>query len=1092
MMTIFLKHYSNRGTLALIILGMALLLGACGGDSSKNATGDGKPGVKPVLVTGPVPDVTEADLNNVPDHEPFTFKQTPNRFYDVTVLPDGRVVGTGKMEASEIGRLFSATPEATGFNLLTPNGVSGGKFSYPRNTAIYLKDTSLFSIDSKVPVKISGNEVVEEFWLSASEEKVFFIANNINQEVLNEVTGNYDYIERNQLFMVDLATGTRVQLGANNPNSYVIYNDDRNSTFIHAARPRLLPDESRVVYVVSNESSGKIELRTVNINGSDDIVLHGDVVPGLGNVESVEDFSDIENIFVYTFSPDSSKIVYGVTSSSGMELFSVTPLGANNVKIVSVHATDDSAELNMLFVSQSKRSIDITADSLHLLFLGSKNELVLGGKNVTSTPALYSVQLAGTNLIKLSHDEEVSGFTLSSSPQSENVIYGANGIFSVPVSGGASTQLSNGISIYNINELMLADNDQAIIYTASDDLSTANIRLYMTKPDGSSTLNLSGLPSSNSGLKRLYKRETFMLSPMSEYVVYRTYLEQKQGEALYAIKLDGTDRVKVTPDTLNLRSKGAQMGGFFNKKFYFIYNKNNAFFSELYSFNLNDNAVTNMSAIWPAFVTEDALPFSWQQSVTGLVQSFQTSGSGFVDVALQVINTNAECRIAILENTFVNSGSENMIMESSGNYLYYTVRSSTKTGLYRISTDTCDVVTIDEGDVDRVARIKLSPDEANISYTAFADGGTNLFATAIDGTNTRLLSSADILGRVKSINQGAFSISPDSNRVIYWADQETAGIYELYSATMDGSVISKINGSLFPGGEVFTAIFSKFTPEISTDNKWVVYKAQQDSLEYQLYKSQLDGSENTLLSGDIVDSKIYFNNTFEVSKITQDGSKVVYLTRDNTSNSIGIHVTNLEGIPSSTKLTPTFQQGGGVAGRNSAYEFSLTSDSLAVVYFAQENSELPWEMFAVKLNGTGLVKLNSPTVSGRIISYRITGDNRSVVFFAKAGDTDVVGLYVSHLDGSGNILLQNNVSIRHNSRVKPVLTDDGHVVFRAIIGDVDGIYVKSLTGGAETLIFAVPEGRRIEAIFLTANNEITLFGDLRQFGVDEKFSFDLN
>ncbi len=1086
MATIFLNHHSNRGILAFIILGVVVLLGACDGGSSGNTT------VKPVSVTGPVPDVTEADLSNVPDHEPFTFKQTPSQFYDIKVLPDGRVVGTGELEASEIGRLFSATPEVAGFNLLTPNGVSGGRFSYPRNTAIYQKDTSLFSIDSKVPVKISGNEVVEEFWLSASEEKVFFIANSTSQEVLNEVTGNYDYVERNQLFVVDVATGMRVQLGANNPNSYVIYNDDRNSTFIHAARPRLLPDESRIVYVVSNESSGKIELRTVNVDGSDDIVLHGDVVPGLGSVEDAEESGDLHNIFIYAFSPDSSKIVYGVTSDSGMELFSVTPFGENNIKIVSAHEADDSAELNILFVSQSKHSIDITADSSHLLFLGGKSEPALGGKNEQNTQALYSVQLDGVNLVKLSQTEKVSGFTLPSSPQRKIVIYGANGIFSVPVSGGTPTQLSNGTSTYNVDELMLADNDQAIIYTANDDLSTANIRLYITKLDGSLTLNLSGLPSNNSGLKRLNKKETFMLSPMSEYVVYRTYLEQKQGEALYAVKLDGTDRVKMTPDTLSFRVNRAQMGGFFNKKFYFVYNRNNTVFAELYSFDLNDNVVTNMSATWPAFVTEDALSFSWQQNVTGLVQSFQTNGSGFVNVALQVISSNAECRIAILENTSIYPGPENMIMAPSGNHFYYIASSLEKAGFYRISTNTCDVARINEGDVDRVARIKLSPDEANISYTAFADGGTNLFATAINGTSIRLLSSADILGRVKRINQGAFSISPDSNRVIYWADQETAGVYELYSAAMDGSVVDKINGSLFPGGEVFTAIFSKFTPEISTDNKWVVYKAQQDSLEYQLYKSRLDGSENTLLSGDIVDSRIYFNNRLDVSKVTQDGSKVVYLTRDNINNSVGIHVANLEGVPSSTKLTPTFQQGGGVAGNSSSYEFSLTSDSLAVVYFAQESSESPWDMFVVKLNGTGLIKLNPPAVSGKIISYRITEDNHSVVFFAKTGDADIVELYVSHLDGSGNMLLHDNVSsVRRNSRAKPMLTNDGRVVFRAIIGGVDGIYVKSLTGGTETLVFAVPEERRIEAMFLTANNKVTVFGDLRQFGVGEKFSFDL-
>jgi len=41
------------------------------------------------------------------------------------------------------------------------------------------------------------------------------------------------------------------------------------------------------------------------------------------------------------------------------------------------------------------------------------------------------------------------------------------------------------------------------------------------------------------------------------------------------------------------------------------------------------------------------------------------------------------------------------------------------------------------------------------------------------------------------------------------------------------------------------------------------------------------------------------------------------------------------------------------------------------------------------------------------------------------------------------------------------------------------------------LIFEVPEERSIQDMFLTGNSQLNIFGDLRQFGVIEKFSFDL-
>jgi len=47
------------------------------------------------------------------------------------------------------------------------------------------------------------------------------------------------------------------------------------------------------------------------------------------------------------------------------------------------------------------------------------------------------------------------------------------------------------------------------------------------------------------------------------------------------------------------------------------------------------------------------------------------------------------------------------------------------------------------------------------------------------------------------------------------------------------------------------------------------------------------------------------------------------------------------------------------------------------------------------------------------------------------------------------------------------------------------------TDGEATLIFEVPEGRRVQNMLLTEDNKINIFGDFRQFGVNEKFSFDI-
>ena len=49
-----------------------------------------------------------------------------------------------------------------------------------------------------------------------------------------------------------------------------------------------------------------------------------------------------------------------------------------------------------------------------------------------------------------------------------------------------------------------------------------------------------------------------------------------------------------------------------------------------------------------------------------------------------------------------------------------------------------------------------------------------------------------------------FLISPDSSRVVYWADQQTNNVYELYSVPLGGPAAAgvKLNGAMVTGGYV--------------------------------------------------------------------------------------------------------------------------------------------------------------------------------------------------------------------------------------------------------------------------------------------------
>lgn len=74
-----------------------------------------------------------------------------------------------------------------------------------------------------------------------------------------------------------------------------------------------------------------------------------------------------------------------------------------------------------------------------------------------------------------------------------------------------------------------------------------------------------------------------------------------------------------------------------------------------------------------------------------------------------------------------------------------------------------------------------------------------------------------------------YSISPDSSRVVYLADQDTDEVQELYSVPIGGGTPVKLNGPFVTGGDVWP--FS-----ISPDSSRVVYRADQGTDEvYELF-----------------------------------------------------------------------------------------------------------------------------------------------------------------------------------------------------------------------------------------------------------------
>ncbi len=115
----------------------------------------------------------------------------------------------------------------------------------------------------------------------------------------------------------------------------------------------------------------------------------------------------------------------------------------------------------------------------------------------------------------------------------------------------------------------------------------------------------------------------------------------------------------------------------------------------------------------------------------------------------------------------------------------------------------------------------IRPDSQRVVYVADQDEDQvfEVYSVPLGGgtvtkLNDLLVASGDVF---------AFRIGPGSQQVVYVADQDTTGVDELYSVPLGGGTVTKLNGPLVTGGDVIANFF------ISPNSGPVLYRADQDT-----------------------------------------------------------------------------------------------------------------------------------------------------------------------------------------------------------------------------------------------------------------------
>jgi len=126
----------------------------------------------------------------------------------------------------------------------------------------------------------------------------------------------------------------------------------------------------------------------------------------------------------------------------------------------------------------------------------------------------------------------------------------------------------------------------------------------------------------------------------------------------------------------------------------------------------------------------------------------------------------------------------------------------------------------------------ISPDSSRVVYQIFRIFDIqrrDLISVSIAGPVNGIINLSAPMTAGGSVRD--FQISPDSSRVVFQADKQTAGVYELFSVPLGGpaAAVFKVNGPLATGGNA--GLF-----QISRDSGRVIYMADQDTNDFlELY-----------------------------------------------------------------------------------------------------------------------------------------------------------------------------------------------------------------------------------------------------------------
>lgn len=348
-----------------------------------------------------------------------------------------------------------------------------------------------------------------------------------------------------------------------------------------------------------------------------------------------------------------------------------------------------------------------------------------------------------------------------------------------------------------------------------------------------------------------------------------------------------------------------------------------------------------------------------------------------------------------------------------------------------------------------VDEFQISADGSWVVYLAdpFGHEQFEVFSAPITGGTVNLLN-----GDLKSDEVESFVITPDSDRVLYRAAQDSKSI-ELYSVSIAGGDQFKLNAPLEQHDDVLSFW-------VSPDGRWTIYMASHGNPRHQLFRVATTGGDFTNIS----------NNELVVFSDVQFSPDSAYAVFQVASS---LYSAPLDGGEAND--LSTLASGEVVAAKSGQYR--VTPDGTRVVYLANSHvgeRRYASGIFSAPIGGGNVIQLNDPLVlGGRVSEFAVSMEGDRVAYLADQEVLGVSELYWVETAGGAVDKLSRPIVAIGDSVSNALFSPDGqHVVYRANQEDdhrfdlfraatSSGESTKLVTGSVDSDFQISPDGQRV-------------------------------